>query len=98
MTAPITEMPAEMRRPTNRWGSAWGSLSFNSCRERDALDITKRSMRFRGTLMSPWVVLAMMGKRQMTKATSITLRRPDPNHIRMSGAIATIGTVWRRMV
>ena len=55
--------------------------------------MTKRSIRLRGTLMSPWVVLAMMGKRQITKATSITLRRPEPNHIRMSGAMATMGTV-----
>ena len=63
-----------------------------------ALCIRNRSIRFCSTLIRPCVVFAMMAGETDMKAIRITERRPGPIHIRISGAIAMIGTVCSRMV
>ena len=48
-------------------------------------------------LSSPEVVEAMIGNRLMISVTSTTLANPVPNQVMISGAMAMIGTVCRKI-
>ena len=91
-------MPLAMRMPTKSDGTACGRRSLKRICAGDALCIRKRCTRFSSTLIRPCVVLAMIGASEMMNATSVTEAVPAPTHIRISGAIATIGTVCSSIV
>jgi len=54
--------------------------------------------QFSSTLISPCVVLAMIGARLMINVTIVTETIPAPAQLIIRGAIATMGTVCSRIV
>ena len=46
----------------------------------------------------PARVLAITGKTETISAETVTARKPAPNQMTRTGAMATMGTVWRKTV
>ena len=74
-----------------------GICDFRNNCHREARCNRNRSRRLASTLINPVVTFVMMGNRLIMQAIITTLWNPEPNQVTIRGAIATMGTVWRKI-